>query len=65
MTQVTAVSPIVQYLIALIGLGVAIDYPLLVATRWREERRPGRTGDEAVQRTMDFAQGSTRPRRIA
>ncbi len=30
-------QPIVQYLIALIGLGVAIDYSLLVATRWREE----------------------------
>ena len=38
LTQLTTVSPIVQYLIALIGLGVAIDYTLLVATRWREER---------------------------
>ena len=26
-----------QYLIALIGLGVAIDYSLLLVTRWREE----------------------------
>jgi putative drug exporter of the RND superfamily len=55
LTQVTAVSPIVQYLIALIGLGVAIDYSLLVATRWREERSRGRTGDEAVQRAMETA----------
>jgi RND superfamily putative drug exporter len=55
LTQLTAVSPIVQYLIALIGLGVAIDYSLLVATRWREERSRGRTGDEAVQRAMQSA----------
>jgi putative drug exporter of the RND superfamily len=55
LTQLTAVSPIVQYLIALIGLGVAIDYSLLVATRWREERAHGRTGDEAVQRAMETA----------
>ena len=55
LTQITAVSPIVQYLIALIGLGVAIDYSLLVATRWREERAHGRAGDEAVQRAMETA----------
>src|SRR5207248_323463 len=53
--ELTAVSPIVQYLIALIGLGVAIDYSLLVATRWREERSRGRKGDEAVQRAMETA----------
>src|SRR3954453_9937437 len=52
-TQLTAVSPIVQFLIALIGLGVAIDYSLLVVSRWREERAHGRSGDEAVQRAMD------------
>jgi putative drug exporter of the RND superfamily len=55
LTQITTVSPIVQYLIALIGLGVAIDYTLLVATRWREERSNGRTGDEAVQQAMETA----------
>jgi putative drug exporter of the RND superfamily len=55
LTQLTAVSPIVQYLIALIGLGVAIDYTLLVATRWREERSNGHTADEAVQRAMETA----------
>ncbi|NJP47340.1 MMPL family transporter [Streptomyces sp. PRB2-1] len=43
----TDVSFIVQYLVALIGLGVAIDYALLVVTRWREERgRPGAGGPE-------------------
>jgi RND superfamily putative drug exporter len=55
LTEVTAVSPIVQYLIALIGLGVAIDYSLLVVSRWREERSHGRSGDEAVQRAMETA----------
>jgi RND superfamily putative drug exporter len=55
LTQLTAVSPIVQFLIALIGLGVAIDYSLLVVSRWREERSHGRAGDEAVQRAMETA----------
>jgi RND superfamily putative drug exporter len=49
------VSPVVQFLIALIGLGVAIDYALLVVSRWREERTHGREGDEAVQRAMESA----------
>ena len=55
LTQLTTVSPIVQFLIALIGLGVAIDYSLLVVSRWREERSHGATGDEAVQRAMETA----------
>jgi RND superfamily putative drug exporter len=55
LTELTTVSPIVQFLIALIGLGVAIDYSLLVVTRWREERSHGRSGDEAVQRAMETA----------
>ena len=37
LTAVTSVSQIVTFLIALIGLGVALDYSLLVVTRWREE----------------------------
>jgi putative drug exporter of the RND superfamily len=55
LTELTAVSPVVQFLIALIGLGVAIDYSLLVVSRWREERSHGRSGDEAVQRAMETA----------
>jgi putative drug exporter of the RND superfamily len=55
LTKMTDVSPIVQFLIALIGLGVAIDYSLLVVSRWREERAHGRTGDAAVQRAMETA----------
>ncbi len=55
LTTMTEMSPIVQYLIALIGLGVSIDYALLVVVRWREERAHGRQGDEAVQRAMETA----------
>ena len=55
LTRFTDVSPIVQFLIALVGLGVAIDYSLIVVSRWREERAHGRTGDEAVQRAMETA----------
>ncbi|HEY7831175.1 MAG TPA: MMPL family transporter [Solirubrobacteraceae bacterium] len=55
LTTVTEVSPIVQFLIALIGLGVSIDYALLVVVRWREERAHGLEGDAAVQRAMETA----------
>jgi RND superfamily putative drug exporter len=55
LTELTSVSPIVQFLIALIGLGVAIDYSLIVVSRWREERAHGRSGDEAVQYAMQTA----------
>ncbi len=51
----TQVSFIVEYLIALIGLGVAIDYTLLVLTRWREERARGRDREEAVVAAMESA----------
>jgi RND superfamily putative drug exporter len=53
LTQFTDVSPIVQFLIALVGLGVAIDYSLIVVSRWREERSHGRGGEEAVQLAME------------
>jgi putative drug exporter of the RND superfamily len=55
LTTFTDVSFIVQYLVALIGLGVAIDYSLLIVTRWREERAHGYEGDEAVTRAMATA----------
>ena len=55
LTTVTGISPIVQFLIALIGLGVAIDYSLIVVVRWREERAHGHGGDEAIVRAMATA----------
>jgi RND superfamily putative drug exporter len=54
-TAITDVSMIVEFLVALIGLGVAIDYALLVVVRWREERAHGHTGDEAIVRAMQTA----------
>ena len=41
LTTFTDISLVVQFLVALIGLGVAIDYSLLVVLRWREERAHG------------------------
>jgi putative drug exporter of the RND superfamily len=55
LAEVTDVSIAVQFLVALIGLGVAIDYSLLVVMRWREERQGG-VGDEvAVERALQRA----------
>jgi putative drug exporter of the RND superfamily len=55
LTEFTDVSIFVEYLVALIGLGVAIDYSLLLVTRWREELADGRSGDQAVARAMATA----------
>jgi RND superfamily putative drug exporter len=55
LTAVAEVSPVVQFLVVLIGLGVAIDYSLLVVSRWREERAHGAQGDEPVRRAMATA----------
>jgi RND superfamily putative drug exporter len=55
LTTVTDVIFVVQYLVALIGLGVAIDYSLLLITRWREERAEGGGNDEAIHRAMATA----------
>ena len=54
--SVTDVSVIVQFLVALIGLGIAIDYALLVVVRWREERQGGAVANEiAVRNAMQHA----------
>ncbi|MDX6226497.1 MAG: putative drug exporter of the superfamily [Frankiales bacterium] len=55
LTYLTDVSFIVQFLVALIGLGVAIDYSLLLVTRWREERDHGRDNHDAVVVAMETA----------
>ncbi|WP_259312412.1 MMPL family transporter [Capillimicrobium parvum] len=55
LAQLTSVSPIVEFLVVLIGLGVAIDYSLLIVSRWREERSHGHVGEEAVQRAIESA----------
>jgi putative drug exporter of the RND superfamily len=55
LTTFSEVSVIVQFLIALIGLGVALDYSLLLVSRWREERAHGRSNEDAVIVAMQTA----------
>jgi len=55
LTTITDVSFIVQFLVALIGLGVSIDYSLLVVLRWREEHQPGVSNEAAVIKAMETA----------
>jgi putative drug exporter of the RND superfamily len=55
LTYVTNVSIIVQFLVALVGLGVAIDYALLVVFRFREELTLHETTEEALVETMTHA----------
>ena len=44
-----------QNLVMLIGLGIAIDYSLLVVYRYREELRKGRSKEDAIVKTMETA----------
>jgi RND superfamily putative drug exporter len=55
LTYLTSVSLIVQYLVALVGLGVAIDYSLLMIFRFREELAHGEDVETAVVETMRHA----------
>jgi RND superfamily putative drug exporter len=55
LTYIIDVSFIVEFLVALVGLGVAIDYSLIIVTRWREERARGFTNHEAVENAMATA----------
>jgi putative drug exporter of the RND superfamily len=51
MTMATYVTNLVQ----LIGLGIAIDYSLLIVYRFREELEQGGSKDDAIVRTMATA----------
>ena len=55
LTYITSVSLIVQFLVALVGLGVAIDYSLLMIFRFREELANGEDTDTALIETMRHA----------
>jgi RND superfamily putative drug exporter len=55
LAAITDVSIVIQFLVALVGLGIAIDYALLVVMRWREERAKGASGEEAVEQAMVHA----------
>ena len=52
LTRVTSVSVYAENIVTLIGLGVAIDYSLFVASRFREELHRGRSTDDAVAIAM-------------
>src|ERR687887_2368732 len=54
-TRTSPAPPYTTNLIQLIGLGIAVDYSLLVVYRFREELRDGRDKDEAIVRTMETA----------
>ncbi len=55
LTYLTPVSIIVQFLVALVGLGVAIDYSLLMIFRFREELRRNEDVESALVETMRHA----------
>lgn len=55
LTHFVDISWLVEILIAFVGLGIAIDYSLLVVARWREERANGHDGEEAVVRAVQTA----------
>ena len=55
LTYVTDVSIIVEFLIALVGLGLAIDYSLVVIFRFRDELREGKDVETALTETMTHA----------
>ena len=55
LASLISVSYVVEFLIALVGLGIAIDYSLLIVARWREERAQGHVGEEAIVRAMETA----------
>jgi len=55
LTAVTEVSFVVQFLVGLIGLGMAIDFALLITSRWREERANGADNRTAVEQAMTTA----------
>jgi putative drug exporter of the RND superfamily len=55
LTYITSVSIVVQFLIALVGLGVAIDYALLMIFRFRDELRAGRDVEQALVETVTHA----------
>ena len=55
LAQWTSMTTYVPALVELIGLGLAIDYSLLVVHRFRDERAGGLAPGDAVARTMETA----------
>ena len=55
LTFVTGVSIFALNLITGLGLGLGIDYALLIVNRFREELHGGRSVDESIKRTVNTA----------
>jgi RND superfamily putative drug exporter len=55
LANVLELSTYLQNLVSLIGLGIAIDYSLLVVYRFREELQSGKPRDDAIVETMATA----------
>jgi RND superfamily putative drug exporter len=51
-TRLVAITPYATNLVELVGLGLAVDYSLLVVCRYREELEQRRGREEALVRTM-------------
>ena len=45
----TRFNPAIEFIVAILGLGLSLDYALLVVTRWREERAKGLDKEHAIQ----------------
>jgi putative drug exporter of the RND superfamily len=54
-THLTTTPSFVTFLMVLIGLGVSVDYSLLLVTRWREERDRGLDAGHAALRSLETA----------
>jgi RND superfamily putative drug exporter len=54
-SQATAISTYSVNVVTMIGLGLAVDYALLLTSRFREERATGLEVDAAIERTMASA----------
>ena len=55
LTGVTDVSVFALNVTTGLGLGLGVDYSLLIVTRYREELRSGRTAERALVRTLETA----------
>jgi RND superfamily putative drug exporter len=55
LAQLVDVPFIVLFLVSLLGLGIAIDYALIVVMRWREERERGLANEDAVRAAVATA----------
>ena len=55
LTSLTSVTTYALNIVTMLGLGLAVDYSLLVISRFREERAQGHSASSAVERTVATA----------